>query len=127
MKKLLLVSFLALIVGIGPVVQKFSYGVNSHPEYDSRVPGKLILYFQSWSPLLTNYTLFMYYAVTMMELGKLVIAYIYVIKDRDTDKGILQQCKDVWTLSPLPYVFKFCIPAVLYAISKDLPSRGVHP
>jgi hypothetical protein len=62
----------------------------------------------------------MYFAVAMMELGKLIIAYIYIIKDRGANKGIWQQCKEVWTLSPLSYVFKFCIPAVFYALSNNL-------
>jgi hypothetical protein len=40
MQKIVLVLSLAIIAGIGPVIQKFSYGANSHPDYDSRVPGK---------------------------------------------------------------------------------------
>ena len=89
MKQLFAVLALALIIGVGPIIKKFSYGENFHPEYDSRVP------------------------TAFMEIGKLIISYGYVISERKAGKSIWRECMDIWTLSPVSYLLKFCIPAIL--------------
>jgi len=96
MKQLFAVLALALIIGVGPIIKKFSYGENFHPEYDSRVP------------------------TAFMEIGKLIISYGYVISERKAGKSIWRECMDIWTLSPVSYLLKFCIPAIFYALTNNL-------